>query len=151
MNKQVKTVEDYLVNIPDNHKQAINSLREVISKNLPKGFQEGIQYGMIGYFVPLEIYPTGYHCKKNEPLPFLSLASQKNSVNLYHMGLYANQELINWFIETYPMHSNRKLDMGKSCIRFKYLDDIPFALIGELCSKISVKEWIALYEATFKK
>ena len=151
MNKQVKTVEDYLVNIPDNHKQAINSLREVISKNLPKGFQEGIQYGMIGYFVPLEKYPSGYHCKKNEPLPFLSMASQKNSVNLYHMGLYANQELLNWFIETYPMHSNRKLDMGKSCIRFKYLDDIPFALIGELCSKISVKDWITLYEATFKK
>ncbi|UBB89583.1 DUF1801 domain-containing protein [Candidatus Kaistella beijingensis] len=140
------SVEEYLSNVPDERKIAFQKLVETISENLPKGFQTNLSYGMIGWSVPLETFPAGYHCSPGTPLPFINLASQKNFIALYHMGIYANDELLNWFVEEYPKHSNRKLDMGKSCIRFKKPDEIPFDLIAELCKKMSPKDWISIYE-----
>jgi len=142
--------EDYISQAQEERKDALKNLRNTINKNLPKGFEEGIQYGMIGYYVPHSIYPDGYHCTPSEPLPFMSFASQKNSVNLYHSGIYAIPELRDWFVSEYPKHCKRKLDMGKSCIRFKKIDEIPFELIGELSSKITVEEWINIYENNTK-
>lgn len=141
---------DYISQVPEDRQETLKKLRKVINDNLPKGFEEGIQYGMIGYYVPHKIYPDGYHCKPEEPLPFMSFASQKNSVNLYHSGIYAVPELHDWFLNEYPKHCKRKLDMGKSCIRFKKLDEIPFDLIGELSTKLSVDEWIQIYESAIK-
>lgn len=142
---------DYISQVPEERKDTLKKLRKTIKDNLPKGFEEGIQYGMIGYYVPHSIYPNGYHCTPSEPLPFMSFASQKNSVNLYHSGIYANPKLHDWFVNEYPKHCKRKLDMGKSCIRFKKLEEIPFDLIAELCTKMSVEEWIDLYETNLNK
>ena len=143
--------EDYINQVPKERQDALKRLRKTINDNLPKGFKEGIQYGMIGYYVPHSKYPDGYHCKPDEPLPFMSFASQKNSINLYHMGVYSKKELLNWFVSEYPKHSNKKLDMGKSCIRFKNLDEIPFELIAALCKKMTVAEWIDIYETNINK
>ncbi len=143
--------EEYISQVPEERQNGLNELRKIIKNNLPNGFEEGIQYGMIGYFVPHSRYPNGYHCNPKEPLPFMSFASQKTSINLYHMGIYAKKELSDWFISEYPKHSKRKLDMGKSCIRFKNVDEIPFQLIADLCKKLTVDEWIALYEKDLKK
>lgn len=151
MTYEAKTPEEYIAQVPDDRKAGLQKLREIINQNLPKGFEEGMQYKMIGYYVPHSIFPDGYHCNPKEPLPFMSFASQKNSINLYHMGIYAKKELLDWFVAEFPKHSKRKLDMGKSCIRFKNVDDIPFDLIGELCTKISVENWINTYKSTFKK
>jgi uncharacterized protein YdhG (YjbR/CyaY superfamily) len=151
MTYQATTPEDYIAQIPNDRKFAVEKLRAIIKKNLPKGFEEGIQYGMIGYYVPRTIYPNGYHCNPKEPLPFMSFASQKNSVNFYHSGIYANKEIHDWFIDEYPKYCKRKLDMGKSCIRFKKMEEIPFDLIAELVSKITVNEWINTYESVIKK
>ncbi|MEL0455622.1 DUF1801 domain-containing protein [Flavobacteriaceae bacterium SZ-1-7] len=140
MQYKANSPEDYISQAPEERQDALNELRKVIKTNLPKGFQEGIQYGMVGYFVPHTVYPDGYHCNPKEPLPFMSFASQKNSINLYHSGIYAIPELHDWFVSEFPKHSSKKLDMGKSCIRFKKVDDIPYGLIGELCQKISVDE-----------
>ena len=150
MPSQSKTPEDYIHELPAERAEHFNKLRETILKHLPKGFEECISYGMIGYVVPHKLYPPGYHCDPKVPLPFVSIASQKNFIALYHMGIYANPELLNWFVAEYPKHCKTKLDMGKSCIRFKKPDDIPYKLIGELLKKMSVKEWIALYEESFK-
>ena len=146
-----KSVEDYINEVPEDRTDAINKLRNTILQNLPKGFEEGISYGMIGYYVPHSIYPKGYHCDTKLPLPFMSFASQKNSINFYHMGIYANKELYDWFVSEYPKYSKKKLDMGKSCMRFKKEEDIPFVLIGQLVQKISVEKWITTYEEVFKK
>jgi hypothetical protein len=146
-----KTVTEILKNLPADRAEPFTKLHDVIVKNLPKGFEAAISYGGLGYVVPHTIYPAGYHCKPSEPLPFAGLASQKNSINFYHMGIYSDPELLNWFVTEYPKHSKQKLDMGKSCVRFKKLDDIPYSLIGELMKKMSVKEWIALYETNLKK
>jgi uncharacterized protein YdhG (YjbR/CyaY superfamily) len=151
MQYKADTPEDYIKQVPEERQETIKKLRKTVKDNLPKGFQEGIQYGMIGYFVPHSIYPDGYHCTPEIPLPFMSFASQKNSVNLYHMGIYSKKELYDWFVSEYPKHCKRKLDMGKSCIRFKYLDDIPFELIGELTSKMTVEEWVGIYDKNVKK
>lgn len=151
MQYKASSPEDYINQVPEARKNALNKLRETINTNLPNGFKEGIQYGMIGYFVPHSKYPNGYHCNPKEPLPFMSFASQKNSVNFYHMGIYAQKELLDWFVTEYPKHCKRKLDMGKSCIRFKKIEEIPFDLIGELVSKITVNEWINTYESVIKK
>jgi uncharacterized protein YdhG (YjbR/CyaY superfamily) len=145
------TVKQYINELPDERKIAIEKLREVIAKNLPKGFEETINYGMIGYVVPKNLYPNGYHCDTNLPLPFISIASQKNFIALYHMGIYANEALLNWFVNEYPKYCAQKLDMGKSCIRFKKVESIPFDLIGKLVSKITVNQWIELYESVLKK
>ncbi|KIA82393.1 hypothetical protein OA84_10770 [Kaistella solincola] len=146
-----KSIENYISHVPEERQESFRMLYETVSKNLPKGFQESLSYGMIGWSVPLETYPSGYHCTPNTPLPFLNLASQKNFVALYHMGIYADPALLNWFVAEFPKYSKRKLDMGKSCIRFKKMDDIPFDLIAELSRKMSPKEWISLYEKLYKK
>lgn len=150
MQYKATSPEDYISQVPEERQEALIKLRKVINNNLPNGFEEGIQYGMIGYYVPHSIYPDGYHCKPAEPLPFMSFASQKNSVNLYHSGIYAVPEIHDWFVNEYPKHCKRKLDMGKSCIRFKKLDEIPFDLIGELSAKLSVDEWVEIYEKAVK-
>lgn len=146
-----KTVKEILINLPADRVEPFNKLHDVIVKNLPKGFEAAISYGGLGYVVPHELYPPGYHCKPSEPLPFAGIASQKNSINFYHMGIYADPDLLKWFVTEYPRHSKQKLDMGKSCIRFKKLDDIPYKLIGELMKKMSVKKWITIYETKLKK
>lgn len=151
MQAKENTVEEILANLPEDRKEAFHKLHQTILDNLPKGFEAAISYGGLGYVVPHSIYPDGYHCKPIEPLPFAGLASQKNSINFYHMGIYANQNLLDWFVAEYPKHSKQKLDMGKSCIRFKKLDQIPFELIGELMQKITVEDWISTYEKNYKK
>ncbi|SDG85661.1 DUF1801 domain-containing protein [Winogradskyella thalassocola] len=151
MTYKATSPEDYINQVPEERQSALSTLRQVIKDNLPKGFEEGIQYNMIGYYVPHSVYPDGYHCDPKTPLPFMSFASQKNSVNLYHSGIYANPELHDWFVKEYPKHCKRKLDMGKSCIRFKKMDEIPFELIGELTRKMTCAEWIDIYESTIKK
>ena len=143
--------EDYISQVPEERQETLKKLRRVINDNLPDGFEEGIQYKMIGYYVPHSVYPDGYHCDPKTPLPFMSFASQKNSVNLYHSGIYANPELYEWFVSEYPKHCKRKLDMGKSCIRFKKMDEIPFELIGELTRKMTCNDWIKTYESALKK
>ncbi len=145
-----KTVEEILTNLPADRIEAFNKLHGIIVKNLPKGFEAAISYGGLGYVVPHSIYPDGYHCKPAEPLPFAGIASQKNSINFYHMGIYADPKLLDWFVKEYPKHSNQKLDMGKSCIRFKKPEDIPYKLIAELMKKVSVKQWIEKYESAYK-
>ncbi len=149
--EKYKNVQDYINQLPEDKKEGFEKLRNCILKNLPKGFEECISYNMIGFVVPFSIYPNGYHCNTSLPLPFMSIAAQKNFVALYHMGIYADEKLLNWFVEEYPKHSKAKLDMGKSCIRFKKMDDIPLDLIGELVKKISVKDWITTYEKLYKK
>ena len=151
MKTEGNTVEEILSNVPPERAETFRKLHETILKNLPEGFEPAMSYGMLGYVVPHSLYPAGYHCKPTEPLPFSSIASQKNSINFYHMGIYSQPELLDWFVAEYPKHSKQKLDMGKSCIRFKKLDAIPFELIGELMEKMSVKEWIDLYESKLKK
>jgi len=145
------TPEQYLEQIPEWGKPAFIKLRDEILKNLPIGFVETISYGMIAYVVPHSIYPAGYHCNPEIPLPFLSIAVQKNFIALYHMGIYADKTLLDWFVHEYPKHSKAKLDMGKSCIRFKNPEQIPFDLIGELVGKISPQQWIVQYESAFKR
>jgi len=151
MQYQATTPEDYIAQIPEERKKAFQKLRETVRKNLPKGFEEGIQYKMIGFYVPHSRYPDGYHCDPKLPLPFMSIASQKNFVGFYHMGMYAKKELLDWFVEEYPKHCDTKLDMGKSCVRFKKIDAIPYELIAELCKKMSPKEWIEIYESNLKR
>jgi hypothetical protein len=129
----------------------MEQLRKIVLDNLPAGFKEVMSYGMLGYCVPHEIYPNGYHCNPKDPLPFFAMASQKNSINIYHMMLYADKELHDWFVAEYPKYSKSKLDMGKSCIRFKKTADIPYDLIGELMSKVTLDQWIERYESTLKK
>jgi uncharacterized protein YdhG (YjbR/CyaY superfamily) len=151
MQSNAKSVKEYLEEIPDDRKEFFSKLRDTILTNLPKGFQEEMSYGMIGYVVPHSIYPDGYHCSPSLPLPFINIASQKNFIALYHMGLYANQEILDWFVKEYAKHSKLKLDMGKSCIRFKKPEQIPFNLIGQLMKKISVEDWIKVYEEKIKR
>ncbi|MFV8348008.1 DUF1801 domain-containing protein [Flavobacterium sp. ZB4P13] len=145
------SIEAYLKEIPEERKIAFTKLRETILKNIPEGFSEEMSYGMVGYIVPHSIYPSGYHCDPKLPLPFISIASQKNFIAVYHMGIYANPELLNWFVTEYPKHSTQKIDMGKCCIRFKKMDQIPFDLIAALVQKMSVEEWITCYESHLKK
>lgn len=151
MQYKATSPEDYIRQVPEERQEALKKLRKVINDNLPNGFEEGIQYGMIGYYVPHSVYPDGYHCDPKIPLPFMSFASQKNSVNLYHSGIYAIPKIHNWFVNEYPKHNSRKLDMGKSCIRFKKVEEIPFDLIAELCKKLTPEEWISVYETALKK
>ncbi|MBT8312648.1 MAG: DUF1801 domain-containing protein [Flavobacteriaceae bacterium] len=151
MISKAKTPEAYLAELPPERKEVVAKLRQVILDNLPEGFEETMNYGMIGYVVPHSIYPGGYHCTPEMPLPFMSLASQKNHIGFYHMGIYAEPKLMEWFTSEYPKHSSRKLDMGKSCIRFKNMRDIPYALLGKLVGKMSVDEWITRYEKNIKR
>ena len=142
---------EYISQIPDDRIAHFEKLRATILENIPTGFKEQMSYGMIGYVVPKSKYPKGYHCNTNLPLPFINIANQKNFIALYHMGIYANKELLDWFISEYPKHCKRKLDMGKSCIRFKKPEEIPFELIAELMRKVTPEKWIELYENNIKK
>jgi uncharacterized protein YdhG (YjbR/CyaY superfamily) len=151
MTSATNSPEQYINEAPEDRREALQKLRNIILENLPEGFQECISYGMVGYVVPHAIYPKGYHCSPELPLPFMSFASQKNSINFYHMGIYAQPELYDWFVSEYPKYSKQKLDIGKSCIRIKKPENIPFELIGELVKKITVADWIATYESAFKK
>lgn len=151
MQSSAKTVDEYLESLPEDREKAVKELRSVILKNLPKGFKEEMSYGMIGFVVPHTKYPDGYHCSPELPLPFMNIASQKNFVAIYHMGMYADPKLLNWFTSEYPKHTKQKLDMGKSCVRFKKPELIPFKLIGELASKMTTDDWIKLYEKNYKK
>jgi len=151
MQFQATSPEDYISQIPEERKAIIEQLRKVILENLPNGFKEGIGYGMVGYSVPHSIYPAGYLCDPKQPLPFMGFASQKNFVSFYHMGIYADKALLDWFVSEYSKHVKTKLDMGKSCIRFKKPEQIPFELIAELVKKVSVDDWISTYESAFKK
>ncbi len=146
MKAQGVTVQEILANLPEERREPFHKLHTVIVENLPEGFEPGISYGGLGYVVPHSRYPAGYHCKPEEPLPFAGLASQKGSINFYHMGIYMDPDLLNWFVSEYPKHSKQKLDMGKSCIRFKKMEEIPYQLIAELMQKISMPEWIDMYE-----
>jgi len=150
MTIEAKTPEEYIEKLPGERKEAVSKLRDVIKNNLPKGFEECINYKMIGFVVPHSLYPNGYHVDPKLPLPFINIASQKNFVALYHSGIYANPKLHDWFVAEYPKHMKTKLDMGKSCIRFKNIKKIPYNLIAELCQKMTPQEWIALYEQNIK-
>ena len=151
MQSKATTIEGYLKELPADRQKAIDKLRKIIKKNLPKGFQETMGYGMIGYVVPHSKYPAGYHCNPKDPLPFMNVASQKNFIAVYHMGMYADAKLLKWFTDAHAKASPKKLDMGKSCIRYKKPEDIPYELIGELASKVTIDEWIACYEKKFKR
>lgn len=150
MQYKAKTTKEYISQLPEERKEPFSKLREVIINNLPKGFEEIINYGMPGFVVPHSKYPEGYHCDPKLPLPFINIASQKNFIALYHMGIYSDKKLMEWFISEYPKYVKTKLDMGKSCIRFKKIDQIPYKLIGELASKISPEDWITTYERVIK-
>lgn len=151
MTIEAKTPDEYISKVPEERTEAMQQIRQQLLANLPDGFEETMSYGMIGYVVPKSIYPAGYHPDPKLPLPFINLASQKNYIALYHSGVYAQPGLLEWFQTEYPKHAKRKLDMGKSCIRFKNIADIPFDLIGELATKISVEDWIETYEKNTKK
>jgi uncharacterized protein YdhG (YjbR/CyaY superfamily) len=151
MQYDASTPEEYLEMIPEERKPAMEKLRSVILKNLDKGFEEGMNYKMIGFYVPHSNYPNGYHCDPKLPLPFMNIASQKNFIAVYHMGIYAKKDLYDWFVSEYSKHCKYKLDMGKSCIRFKRIDDIPYDLIGELTSKMTMEEWVEIYESNVKR
>ncbi len=151
MQVKADSPEEYIDQLPEDRKHALQQMRTVILNNLPKGFEETMSYGMIGYVVPHSVYPDGYHCDPSKPLPFMSIASQKNFIGLYHMGIYAIPELCEWFTEEYSKQVPSKLDMGKSCVRLKKPDQIPYELIGELAAKITAEEWIGVYEKNIKR
>ena len=151
MQYKAETPDEYVAQIPEDRQKAINKLRSVIRKNIPKGFKESTGYGMIGFCVPHSIYPAGYHCDPKQALPFMGIASQKNFIAIYHMGIYSDPSLLKWFTAAHAKASPKKLDMGKSCIRYKKAEDIPYELIGELASKMTVKQWIDTYEKVLKR
>ena len=149
MNKD--SVKDYINLLESDRKKTITQLINVIEQNIPKGFEKVMNYGMPSFVIPHSIYPKGYHVTPDLPLPFIGIASQKNHIGFYHMGLYADSKLLDWFISEYPKYSKLKLDMGKSCIRFKNISEIPYELIGILSSKMTVKDWIDIYEQNIKR
>lgn len=150
MTSKAELPEDYIAELPDDRKQAVNTLRKALLENLPQGFSEVMSHGTLGYVVPHALYPKGYHCTPKLPLPFINLASQKNFIALHYMG-FADENVLNWFTSEYPKHCKTKLDMGKGCIRFKKITDIPVSLIAELATKMTPQEWITLYEKTYVK
>jgi hypothetical protein len=145
MTSNATTIEEYISQLPDDRVQPIESLRKIIKKNLPKGFVEEISYGMIGYVIPHKLYPGGYHCDPKLPLPFMSIASQKNFIAVYNMAIYSDQGLYDWYVQSYGKLNIGKMDIGKSCTRFKNMHKIPYELIGQLASKVSPEDWIKLY------
>ncbi len=150
MKYKANTVEEYIAQLPEERIIPFNKLRKTIIDNLPEGFEEGLGYGMPAYFVPHSKYPDGYHCDPKLPLPFINIASQKNFIALYHSGIYSDPNLLDWFTTEYPKHVKTKLDIGKSCIRFKKIDQIPFDLLGELVTKMTADQWIEIYERNIK-
>ena len=151
MQSSATTPQEYLASLPEQRKEAMAKLRQVINDNLPAGFEEIMIYGMLGWVVPHSIYPDGYHCDPKLPLSFINIASQKNFIALYHFGIYADPNLMEWFVAEYPNYVKTKLDMGKGCVRFKKPETIPYELIGQVVSKITVQQWITLYETKVKR
>ncbi len=151
MKIEANTIDEYISKCPEDRQSALHKLRQVILANIPEGFKEELNYGMPGYVVPHELYPGGYHCDPKLPLPFCNFASQKNYIAFYHTGMYSNEKIKDWFVEEYKKVVPTKLDMGKSCIRFKKPEHIPFELIGELMGKFSVQDWIEIYEKNVKR
>jgi len=151
MKPEYNSPEEYLSALPEDKRASLELLRKVILDNLPEGFIETISYGMIGYVVPHSIYPGGYHTDPKQPLPFINIAYQKHHISLYHFGLYADKDLLDWFISKYSGYQGKKPDMGKSCIRFSKADDIPLELVGELLRKITPEKWIKIYEDSIKR
>ena len=147
MQSKARTVKEYLAGLPDDRREAIKAIRAVVLKNLPRGYKEGMQYSMIGYFVPHSVYPAGYHCDPRQPLPFAGLASQKNHMAIYLMCIYGDPEHATWFRAAWSK-TGKKLDMGKSCVRFKKIDDVPLQVIGQAIKRVPVKKFIAYYEKT---
>jgi uncharacterized protein YdhG (YjbR/CyaY superfamily) len=148
---KAENIEEYFANIPEERRDPMNKLRATINKNIPKEFTEMLNYGMPGWVVPFSVYPDGYHCNPKSPVPFINIASQKHFIGFYHMGIYANPELYKWFVNEFPKHCSGKLDMGKSCIRLKNIEEIPYKLLAELCTKMSTQDWIDLYEKNYKR
>src|SRR6476660_2373743 len=151
MTSSAPTVHEYLAQLPAERQAPMQQLIATITENLPEGFEPRMSYGMVTWVVPHSTYPAGYHCNPKQALPFLSLASQKNFIALYHMGLYAKPELLDWFVSEYPKHSKTKLDMGKSCIRFKKPEQIPFELLAELFRKMTVEDYIETYQTNLEQ
>jgi uncharacterized protein YdhG (YjbR/CyaY superfamily) len=151
MKSKAQSISEYINSLSSDQKKAVTKLRSIIKKNLPKGFAEVFTYGMIGYAVPHSLYPEGYHCDPKLPLPFVNLSAQKNFIALYHMGIYSMKDLYSWFRDAYKKITGKKPDMGKSCIRFKNIDQIPHDLIAELMVKVTPAQWITFYEKTIKK
>jgi hypothetical protein len=149
MQSKATTVGQYLKELPADRRAAISELRRVIRRNLPKGFQEGMQYGMIGYYVPHKLYPAGYHCDPKQPLPYVSLASQKNHMSLYLCAAYHNKRENDWFQKAWQ-ETGKKLDMGKSCIRFKKIADVPLDVVAAAVARMSVDEFVEFYESVIK-
>jgi hypothetical protein len=150
MDTKATTVAAFIDSLPEERKSAVKKLRQVIKKNLPKGFKETVASGMIHWVVPHSKYPDGYHCDPQQPLPFASLASNKGGVAVYHMGMYADPKLNAWFQKQWPKHVKTKLDMGKSCVRLKKIETIPYDLFGELMGRMSPEQWIECYEKAFR-
>ncbi len=151
MKSNSQIVEQYLSELPEDRKLSMSNLRNIIKNNIPDGFEEVMSYGMIGYVVPHSIYPNGYHCNPKLPLPFINIGSQKNFIVLHHLGIYGSNEILDWFVAEYPKYAKHKLDMGKGCVRFKKINEIPFLLIEELIKKISLKKYITQYEENIKR
>ncbi|TWO31578.1 DUF1801 domain-containing protein [Seonamhaeicola sediminis] len=151
MQSKAITPQEYIDELPADRKEPFLKLRQQILANLPEGFEECMSYGMLGYVIPHSVYPDGYHCDPKLPLPFMNLSSQKNFIGVYSMGIYAKKELCDWFTSEYTKRCKYKLDMGKSCIRLKRMDDIPYDLIGKLAAKVSAEEWIQIYKDSLNK
>ncbi len=151
MTYNASSPSEYVNAVDESRREAFSKLRDTIAENIPTDFQEEMGYGMIGFMVPHSLYPPGYHCDPKLPLPFVGIAAQKHFIALYHMGIYVMPELLNWFVAEYPKHCKSKLDMGKSCIRFKKPGEIPYALIAQLMQKVSVDEWVECYESHVKR
>jgi hypothetical protein len=145
MTSKAKTVKEYLAGLPADRRAALEAVRKVIRKNLDKDYEEGMQYGMIGYYVPHKVYQPGYHCDPKQPLPFAGLASQKGHMSLYLMCLYGSPENESWFRKEWAK-TGKKLDMGKACIRFKKIDDLPLDVIGQAVARVRVKDYLSHYE-----
>ena len=151
MKYKATSPEDYISQVPEERQDTLKKLRKVIKDNLPKGFEEGIQYKMIGYYVPHSVYPDGYHCDPKLPLPCASIANQKNFIAFYHMAISANKELNDWFVAEYPKHSKFNSDMGQSCVRLTTVVDIPYELIDQVMQKLTYENWVNLYDKNIKK
>lgn len=151
MKIEANSVDEYFENVPEERKPYLLKLRKLVLENIPKGFVEELNYGMPGYVVPHSLFPEGYHCDPKLPLPFLNIANQKNFIGFYHMGIYGDKKLHEWFTAEYPKHCKYKLDMGKSCIRFKRMDDIPYELLTDLVKKITPQDWIEIYKNSLKR
>ena len=145
MQSKAKTVDEYLAGLPQDRRLALSAVRKVILDNLDKDYEEGLQYGLISYHVPHRVFPAGYHCDPSQPLCYAGLASQKNHMSLYLMSVYGDSDHKRWF-ETAWKKTGKKLDMGKSCIRFKKLEDLPLELVGEVIRRVPAKKWIEIYQ-----